>query len=47
MKWILLACLASENHPSLHKKVPQASFPVKRTVVWPGIQGTELHCLLS
>ena len=42
MKWTLLACLDSENHPSLHKEVPQVSFPVKRTVVWPGIQGIRI-----
>ena len=39
MKRTLLAWLDSENHPSLHKEVPQVSFPVKRTVVWPRIQG--------
>ena len=42
MKWTLLACLDSENHPSLHKGVPQVSFPVKRTVIWPGIQGIRI-----
>ena len=35
MKWKLLACLDFEN---LHKEVPLVSFPVKRTVVWPGTQ---------
>ena len=42
MKRTLPACLDSENHPSLHKEVPQVSFPVKRTVVWPAIQGIRI-----
>ena len=42
VKWTLLACLDSENKQSLHKEVPQVSFLVKRTVVWPGIQGNRI-----
>ena len=42
MKWTLLASLDSGNHPSPHKEVPQVSFPVKRTVVWPALQGSRI-----
>ena len=42
VKWTLLACLDSGNHPSPHKEVPQVSFPVKRTVVWPAPQGSRI-----
>ena len=42
MKWTLLACLDSENHPSLHKEVPQVSFPAKRKVEWPATQGIRI-----
>ena len=42
MKWTLLACLDSGNHPSPHHEVPKVCFPVKRTVVWPLIQGIRI-----
>ena len=32
IKWRLLACMGTGNHPSPHEEVPQVSFPEKRRV---------------